>query len=880
MHLRRIAPVWVVLASTAAGLLVGLALMEHEKPWLVLDTGLALAALTGAFAALRERRQHAQREVDRIFTLSPDPIAIVGPNGYFVRVNPAFAHLLGYTAAELRSRPVFDFIHPEDHERSLAAGRSLHEVGQVVRFENQYVCKDASLKWLEWTVTLAPDGAVYAAARDVSERRDRDREQASLRRIATLVARDAPPGEVFDAVAMEVGKLLDTDITVVGRYDGDGAATAIGCWSASPGGVPVGTRSVLGGRNVLTLVAETERPARVDGYHDASGEAADIARRFGWRSSIAAPVIVEGRLWGVMLVATQGPEPFPAAAEERLAAFTDLISTAVANAQAQDEVRRFGDEQAALGRVATRVAAGAAPERVFTAVVEEVSSLLGLERIELVRYNADATGSVIAASGEHPFPAGSTWSLDDPSVMATVARTGGAARIDDYSTLQGEIARTARDAGFQSAIGAPMTVDGRLWGVIIAISTDPEPIPERSKARLGQFTDLVATAVANAEARHALERVAAEQAALRRVATLVARGASPQDLFDAVAEEVGRLLPAANVSMGRYEPDDIVTSMASWSSARPVFPAGVRWPIMGTNVAWIVLQTGQPARIDDFSAATDPIGVAAREAGYKSAIGSPIVVEGRLWGVISASSTEGPMPPGTEARLTSFTELVATAIANAESSAELAASRRRIVAASDEARRRIERDLHDGVQQQLVSLGLELGAMKADPPTGAALQEQLATVTEDVGTVFDALVEIARGIHPAILSQGGLAAALKALGRRSAVPVELHAQIDGPLPDDVEVAAYYVAAEALTNAVKHACASVLQMDVTTDDAILTLRVRDDGVGGADPGGGSGLVGLQDRVEALGGTITIDSTAGLGTCVVVTLPVATDMTGCG
>jgi signal transduction histidine kinase len=232
------------------------------------------------------------------------------------------------------------------------------------------------------------------------------------------------------------------------------------------------------------------------------------------------------------------------------------------------------------------------------------------------------------------------------------------------------------------------------------------------------------------------------------------------------------------------------------------------------------------------------------------------------------------MPLGTEARLASFTELVATAIANAEGSAELAASRRRIVAASDDARRRTERDLHDGVQQQLVSLGLELGAMKADPPSADALKEQLASVTEDVGTVLEALVEIARGIHPAILSQGGLAAALKALARRSAVPVELHEQIEASLPDEVEVAAYYIAAEALTNVAKHARASVVHMDATTDEGTLTLMVRDDGVGGADPGRGSGLVGLQDRVEALGGTITIDSSAAKGTCVEVTLPIAT------
>jgi signal transduction histidine kinase len=698
-------------------------------------------------------------------------------------------------------------------------------------------------------------------------------EQAALRRVATLVARDAPSPAVFEAVATEVAKLLDTDITVLGRYDDDGAATAIGSWSASPVGVPVGTRSVIGGHNVLTLVAETGKPARVEGYDDASGDAADIARRFGWSSSIAAPVLVKGRLWGVMLVATQRPEPFPAGAESRLAAFTDLIATAVANAESHDEVRRFGDEQAALGRVATLAAEGAAPERVFTAVVDEVSSLIGLERIELVRYDSDDTGIVIAASGDHPFPVGSTWSLDDPSVMAEVARTRRAARIDDYGALKGEIASTARDAGFRSAIGAPMTVEGRLWGVIIAISIDPEPIPERSEARLGQFTDLAATAVANAESREALAELVDEQTTLRRIATLVAQGASPQDLFDAVAEEVGRLLPAANVSMGRYEPDDCVTAMASWSSAGPAF--GGRWPIKGTNVAWMVLQTGRSARIDDFSAATDPIGVAVREAGFKSAVGSPIVVEGRLWGVISAASTEGPMPRGAEARLASFTELVATAVANAESSAELAASRRRIVAASDDARRGIERDLHDGVQQQLVSLGLELGVMTADPPTGEALKAQLASVTENVGSVLDALVETARGIHPAILSQGGLAAALKGLARRSAVPVELHAQIEGPLPDEVEVAAYYVAAEALTNVAKHARACLVHMDVTTDDGTLTLLVRDDGVGGADPGGGSGLVGLYDRVEALGGTIKIDSSVGTGTCVAVTLPIAAE-----
>jgi signal transduction histidine kinase len=298
----------------------------------------------------------------------------------------------------------------------------------------------------------------------------------------------------------------------------------------------------------------------------------------------------------------------------------------------------------------------------------------------------------------------------------------------------------------------------------------------------------------------------------------------------------------------------------------------VRWPIKGTNVAWIVLQTARPARIDDFSVATDPIGVAVREAGYKSAIGSPIVVEGHLWGAISAASTEGPMPPGSEARLASFTELVATAIANAEGSAELAASRRRIVAAADETRRRIERDLHDGLQQRLVSLALQLRAAQAvAPPDLEELVGELDDVVLGLNGTVDELREYARGIHPAILAEGGLAPALKSLVRRSALPVELDVRAERRLPESIEVAAYYVVSEALANAAKHAEASSVAADVEATDDVLRVFVRDDGVGGADLGRGSGLVGLRDRVEALGGRLTLHSKPDAGTSVEVELP---------
>jgi len=872
VRLRLIVPVLLVIA-VAAGALAVTQIESLRDGVLVLVAGLALAAVIGALAVTTERRRLAMREVERYFTLSPEMVILAGFDGYWKRVNPTVGAVLGYTEREALARPFMEFVHPDDRDRTEEEARRVVGGAKALAFENRILCRDGSYKLIEWTVTPVPEERVmYGIGRDVTDQRRSESEQAALRRVATLVARDAPSTEVFETVATEVAKLLDTDITVLGRYDDDGAATAIGSWSASPVGVPLGTRSVIGGHNVLTMVAETGKPARVDGYDDASGEAAEIARRFGWSSSIAAPVIVEGRLWGVMLVATQRAEQFPVGAEERLAAFTDLVATAVANAQSHDEVRRFGDEQAALGRVATLVAAGAAPEEVFTAVVDEVSTLLGLERIELVRYDGDATGTVIAASGDHPFPAGSTWSLDDPSVMVTVARTKRAARIDDYSNLAGEIARTARSAGFQSAIGAPITVEGRLWGVIIAISTDPEPIPERSEARLGQFTNLVATAVANAEARQALERVAEEQAALRRIATLVAQGVAPEAIFAAVTEEIAEMFGAIAAIM-RFEHDPAAVVFLGVSAETEV-PIGTRWEFADGMASAEVYRTGRSARLGvvDWASHAGPVAEAGRRLEVHSQVSSPIIVEGRLWGVIAMNARE-ELPPDTELRLEKFAELVTTAIANAENKSELAASRRRIVAASDETRRRIERDLHDGTQQRLVSLGLAVRAAEADlPPERDDLRAQLSGVARGLVAAVEDLQEITRGIHPAILSKGGLAPALQALAHRSAIPVDLDLATDMRLDEPIEVAAYFVASEALANAVKHSQASRIDVSLEQRNGRLLLSVRDDGRGGVDTALGSGLVGLTDRVEALGGSIRVSSRPGEGTKIAVELPV--------
>jgi signal transduction histidine kinase len=314
--------------------------------------------------------------------------------------------------------------------------------------------------------------------------------------------------------------------------------------------------------------------------------------------------------------------------------------------------------------------------------------------------------------------------------------------------------------------------------------------------------------------------------------------------------------------------------VASWSSTGTAFPVGTRVGLGGQNLSTLVLRTGRAARIDDYYAGgSGAAAEAARKIGVRAVVGVPISVEGRLWGLMAVGSRVEPLPAGTEARLAAFTELAATAIGNAEAQAALAASRARIVATADATRRRIERDLHDGAQQHLVFLALRLRAAQAAAPPGVGVPaQQLDEVAAGLAEVLEELREIAHGLHPATLAQRGLRPALKALARRSAVPVRLDAQVAGRLPEQVEIAAYYVVAEALTNIAKHAHASVADVEVATGEGVLRVCVRDDGRGGADVTGGSGLVGLRDRVEALAGRISLRSPPGEGTSLQVQLPV--------
>ena len=482
--------------------------------------------------------------------------------------------------------------------------------------------------------------------------------------------------------------------------------------------------------------------------------------------------------------------------------------------QAESHLRELAEEQAALRRVATLVARESSPQQLLALVAEQVARIINVPLVRLVRYESDGSGAELIGgwgTSVDPLAIGARWPLDGPGVFAAVWQGGRAARLDDYEGVPGQAAAVVRQAGMRSAVACPIAVEGRLWGAIAVLSPLLEPLPEDTEARLADFTELVATAIANAESRTAIARLADEQAALRRVATLVADESSPEHLFAAVAEEVGRVLDLPVTALVCYEPDgSAIEIVGAWSESTSSLPTGTRLLLDGPSAVASVWQSGDPARTDETSDVPGEIAALQRQAGLQSTIASPILVEGHLWGAMAAGSSER-LPAGIESRLMEFTELVATAIANSEARAEVAASRARVIAAGDETRRRIERDLHDGAQQQLVTLALGLRSAEAKVPAGLEdLRTEVGRFADRLTSVIDELREMARGIHPAVLTEGGLSPALEALALRSPVPVKLNVRCQSRLADGIEVAAYYVASEALTNAAKHAEASGVQ----------------------------------------------------------------------
>jgi signal transduction histidine kinase/uncharacterized protein YoaH (UPF0181 family) len=704
-------------------------------------------------------------------------------------------------------------------------------------------------------------------------------EQAALRRVATLVAQGVPRGELFSAVTKEVARLFAGAnpplVASVIRFDPGPECVLVGA-SRPYEREPIGSRWEPKELYVSSRVLRDRRPARVDeaDLDAVGGPDAEVLRLRRFLYQVGAPVFVEGRLWGAMTL--NSTEALPPDTDGRLENFTELVATAIANAESRDALARLAEEQAALRRVATLVARDAPSTEVFDAVATEVAQLLGTDITVVGRYDNDGALTAIGSwsATDAGVPVGTRAAIGGRNVLTIVAETGKPARIDNYDDASGEAAAIARCHGWRSSIAAPISVEGRRWGVMLVATQGLEPFSAGAEEHLAAFTDLVATALANAESRAAAALLADEQAALRRVATLVAHAVQPDVIFSAVGDEIGRLFGSSIAMIGRLEPDAQALVVVGAGRGGLGVPVGSRWKLDDLPVSAQVFRTGRSFRVDevDWSAVQGgPLAAIVSRLGIVSTVASPIFVEGRLWGVLSVAYDK-QLPAETEERLEKFGELIATAIGNAESSAELATSRRRIVAAGDEARRRIERDLHDGIQQRLIALTFHARAMTRKPANELpAIVEELSEGLKDVS---DELREIARGIHPTILTEAGLGPALRALARRSDIPIDLNVKLRERLPEPVEAAAYYIASEALTNVAKHAGATVVELTVAHDDDALTLEVRDDGVGGVDPGQGSGILGLTDRVEALAGTITITSPPQTGTTLTVRLPLRT------
>ena len=368
-------------------------------------------------------------------------------------------------------------------------------------------------------------------------------------------------------------------------------------------------------------------------------------------------------------------------------------------------------------------------------------------------------------------------------------------------------------------------------------------------------------------------QLAQEQRALRRVAVLVASEATPERVFTAVSQEAARLLEVSSSAVFRYEGDDTATVVGRYDrDGAGIFEVGVRIAADDNTAVGRARDSGLPARIDDYFAIETDVARRMRDAGYRSTVAAPVFVGGVPWGAVAIAATDR-LPDDSEARLMALCELVSLAVASAQAREDLQSSRARIVKAGDEQRRRLERNLHDGAQQRLVSLALTLRLVRARLSAPETLEPLLEAAAQELDKALEELRELARGLHPAALTDQGLSSALRVLGER--LPIDVYVQdLERRLPDHLEATAYYIGSEALTNVAKHAQATTARLTFGFDDETLRFEISDDGRGGADPRAGSGILGLRDRAEAAGGTLFVISPPGKGTVVTATLPLTT------
>jgi signal transduction histidine kinase len=533
-------------------------------------------------------------------------------------------------------------------------------------------------------------------------------------------------------------------------------------------------------------------------------------------------------------------------------------------ARGADDLARLLDEQAALRRVATLVASGKAETEIVSAVASEIGQLLGADMASALRFDGESL-QVIGDwfADKRRLEADRSYTFGGDTISARVIEASAPARLDSADDLRSDFARERwRELGIGASLGAPIIVEGAVWGVVLVsrYASNP-PFEPGAEHRLADFAGLVAQAIANAAARREMAALVEEQSALRRIAMLVAGGRPPQEVLTEVTAQVGRLFEALAVNVVEWQGvQDEVAVVCAWT-ADPLPPpqAGELMHPDPKGAIISVLETGHAHRSSESDA---------------SAIAAPLIINATVRGTLSLHrGVDHPFPPGAESRLRSFADLAAQSISNHQAQEELRASRARIVNAGDTARQRLERNLHDGAQQRLVSVSISLrvalARLDADPEKS---RELLNAAADELAHALQELRDLARGLHPAILSEHGLKPALEALARRAPLPVTVANEVEERLPAPVEAAAYYVVSESLTNVVRYAKASEVTVGVRCSDGLARVEVADDGTGGARMSEGSGLRGLADRVEALGGRVELDSPPGAGTTVRAIIPV--------
>ena len=700
-------------------------------------------------------------------------------------------------------------------------------------------------------------------------------QQAALRRIATLVATGAQPDRLFDAIAEETSAVLGLSAISLVSYQADGdvfthvAATAMGQET-----LPIGATWNSADSMICAQMLQTGRPARINDATDAPGLIAQLHRAAGRSQVVGAPIVVDGEPWGFIVGYCNLGEVIPDDSEIRLTDFTQLLATAISNSTARDGLRRLAESQSALRRVATLVAQDAEPRTVFVAVAEEAARTLGVGAVSLIRWNSTTRlyTKIYGTHGERAaVPDGGSWPVEDCPEGALILETGGAVRVDDWSVAPGPVAARHRADGFGQAVAAPIFLEGALWGHIAAFGEADDVLPAGSEKRLADFTQLMASAIANAEARETLRNLAREQgAALRRVATLVAANVEPATIFSAVAAEAARALHVETVVVGRCREDGGLEMVGLFGfdegneqgRAQSLEQCAVA-------VCSLVESRHGSARIDNWSV-DSALRKAAEAHGIRSGVGAPILDQDQMWGLIVVLSTSS-LPEDAETRLTDFTHLVSSSLANVKVRNDLIASRARVVAASDDTRRRIERNLHDGVQQRLIGISLGLRTLQVEGGLSPDLQIAVENVSTDIDSVLEEVRIFSQGLHPALLSRAGLGPSLRTLARRSPIAVVSHFDDVPRLHETLESTIYYTVSEALANASKHSQANRIDLSVQVASTEVVTAIEDNGIGGALIGEGSGLIGLVDRAEALGGRLSLTSPTGHGTRIELCVP---------